>query len=48
MAPEPHRGTVAHPGLVPHVAAKIAEVKGVDVAEVFEATREATRRTYGI
>jgi Tat protein secretion system quality control protein TatD with DNase activity len=34
--------------LVPHVAAKIAEVKGVDVAEVFEATREATRRTYGI
>ena len=48
MAPEPHRGTVAHPGMVPHVAAKIAEVKGVDVAEVFEATREATRRTYGI
>ena len=47
MAPVPRRGEIAHPGLVPHIAKVIADVKGVTVEEVFAATREATRRTYG-
>ena len=41
------RREIAHPGLVPHIAKVIADVKGVTVEEVFAATREATRRTYG-
>ena len=47
MAPTPRRGEVAHPGHVPLIAAKIAEIKRVSAAEVFVATREATRRVYG-
>ena len=38
-APGPHRGAVAHPGHVPHIARKIAEVKGVGHAEVFARCR---------
>jgi TatD DNase family protein len=48
MAPAPRRGEVAHPGHVPYIAAKIAEIKGVSIEEVFVAAREATRRVYGI
>ena len=48
MAPVPRRGEVAHPGHVPYIAAKIAEIKGVSIEEVFVAAREATRRVYGI
>ena len=48
MAPAPRRGEVAHPGHVPLIAVKIAEIKGVSAAEVFVAAREATRRVYGI
>ena len=47
MAPAPHRGAVAHPGHVPHIAKKIAEVKGVRAEEVFAQCRANTRRTYG-
>lgn len=47
MAPVPHRGSPAHPGHVPYIAAKIAEVKGVAVEDVFRAARENTRRVYG-
>lgn len=47
MAPVPHRGSPAHPGHVPHVAAKIAQVKAVTTAEVFSAARANTRRVYG-
>ena len=47
MAPVPHRGEPAHPGHVPHIATKIAEVKGCTVEDVFRAARENTRRVYG-
>ena len=47
MAPVPHRGEVAHPGLVPHIAEKIAEIKGVGVDDVFRAARAATEAVYG-
>lgn len=48
MAPTPKRGEIAHPGHVPYVALKIAEIKGVAVGDVLVAARDATRRIYGI
>ena len=47
VRPVPHRGEVAHPGLVPHIAEKIAEIKGVGVDDVFRAARAATEAVYG-
>jgi len=39
LAPVPHRGKVNNPAWVPHVAAKLAEVKQISVERVAEATR---------
>lgn len=47
MAPEPHRGRVAHPGHVVHVAEGVAKTKGVPQEEVFKVCRENTRQLYG-
>ena len=38
LAPVPHRGKVNNPAWVPHVAAKLAEVKQVSLERVAEAT----------
>jgi TatD DNase family protein len=38
LAPVPHRGKTNTPAFVPHVAALVAELKGVDVATVADAT----------
>lgn len=38
LAPVPHRGKTNNPSYVPHVAQQIAEIKGLSVAEVGEAT----------
>lgn len=40
LAPVPYRGKTNSPALVPHVAACIADVKGVSVERVAQATRE--------
>jgi len=48
MCPSPFRGQTAHPGHVHRVAERIAEVKGVPLAEVMAATRESCRVVYGI
>jgi TatD DNase family protein len=48
LAPIPHRGKPAHPGHIPLIARKIAELKGVAVETVYAAARENTRRIYGI
>lgn len=48
LAPIPHRGKPAHPGHIPLIAAKIAELKNVEPAEVYRAARENTRMIYGI
>jgi hypothetical protein len=48
LAPAPHRGKPAHPGHVPLIARKIAEVKGVTPQAVFAAARDNTRRIYGV
>lgn len=48
LAPIPHRGKPAHPGHIPLIAHKIAELKGVGVDVVYAAARENTRKVYGI
>lgn len=48
MAPEPHRGKRNSSLYLPHVAEKIAEIKGIAVEEVIQITNENGRRMYGI
>lgn len=48
LAPIPHRGKPAHPGHIPRIAAKIAELKGIPVEEVYRHARRNTERIYGI
>jgi TatD DNase family protein len=48
LAPVPHRGKPAHPGHIPLIAQKIAELKGVTVEAVYAAARDNTREVYGI
>lgn len=38
LAPVPHRGRMNEPGFVPHVAAEIARLRGIDVADVEAST----------
>jgi TatD DNase family protein len=40
LAPMPHRGKTNQPAWVAHVAASLAAIKGLDVAEVARATSE--------
>jgi TatD DNase family protein len=37
-----------HSGYIPLIAKKIAELKGVTLAEVFQQVRENTKEMYGI
>lgn len=48
MAPVPHRGKVAHPGMIPLVANKVAEIKEESLEHVITTTRENVRRMYGV
>ena len=48
MAPEPHRGERSHSGLIPFVAAKAAEVRGVSCEEIAEVTEKNARELFGI
>lgn len=50
MIPDPHRdqGHICHSGYVPMVAQKIADLKGINVVEVYRQTRINTREAYGI
>lgn len=47
LAPVPHRGKPNEPAWVAHVAARLAQVKGVTVEEVGRATTAAFRRLFG-
>ena len=47
LAPEPHRGKPAHPGHIPLVLAKLAELKGVTTEEMMTATTGNALRVYG-
>lgn len=46
LAPVPHRGKVNDPSLVPHVAARIAELRNLSVAEVAKATTDNFHRLF--
>jgi TatD DNase family protein len=48
LAPVPHRGKPAHPGHIPLIARKIAELKGISESVIFEAARRNTRTLYGV
>src|SRR5690606_1437372 len=46
LAPVPHRGKTNTPALVPHVAAQLAELKGVSVEAIAEATGRNFERLF--
>jgi len=48
LAPVPHRGKLNTPALVPHVAAKLAELKGLDLVETARAVRRNFERLFGL
>jgi TatD DNase family protein len=48
LAPAPHRGRTNSPAFVPWVAARLAEVKGISVEEVAQATRVNFEQLFGI
>ena len=48
MAPEPFRGKRNDPGYLPQMAKKLAEIRGISVEEVIEATTENAKRLYRI
>lgn len=48
MAPVPHRGKPCHPGHIPLIAQKIAELKGVTVEEVYAHARKNTKEMYSV
>ncbi len=48
LAPVPFRGKPNHPGLLPYIAAKVAETLSRDLAEVAEQTRLNGRRLFNI
>jgi TatD DNase family protein len=48
LAPAPYRGKVNSPAYVPFVAAKLAELKGLDVAEVAAATTRNVEELFAL
>jgi TatD DNase family protein len=48
LAPEPRRGRVNDPSLVPHVAARIAAERGTSVEHVARVTRVNFERLFGV
>ena len=48
LAPVPHRGKSNEPAYVPHVAAKLAELQGVDVGAIATATTANFYRLFNI
>lgn len=48
MAPEPHRGKTNRPDYTLYVAKKIAEIRGMDVQELIDATRQNAKKMFNI
>lgn len=48
MAPEPYRGKRNHPGYLPKMAEKLAQIRGIPVEEVIRVTTENAKRLYRI
>jgi TatD DNase family protein len=47
LTPEPLRGSPNEPGFLPHTGAKLAEIWGMDSAEVARMTSETAARVFG-
>ncbi len=48
MAPEPYRGQTCHPGYIPFIAKRVAEIHGTTTEEVLKITRDNVKKVYGI
>ena len=48
MAPEPYRGKRNHPGYLPRMAEKLAQIRGIPVEDVIRVTTENAKRLYRI
>ena len=48
LAPHPHRGKRNEPAYVPHVAEKLAEIRGMPVEELARITADNGRRLFGV
>ncbi len=48
LAPVPHRGRINEPSFVPHVAAMLAQVRGVDVERIAQLTTRNFQRTFSV
>lgn len=48
LAPDPFRGKRNEPAYIPRIAAKVAEIKGIELAEVAEVTTRNAVRLFGI
>ncbi|KAI9018217.1 hypothetical protein DFJ74DRAFT_757499 [Hyaloraphidium curvatum] len=48
IPPEPFRGKVGHPGLIPYIAERIAYIKDVSVDEVYEHALRNSKACYGL
>lgn len=48
MAPEPFRGKRCDSGMIPYIAEKIAEVKGLDAQSVLDICTENTKKLFSI
>ena len=48
MAPEPYRGKRNHPGYLPRMAEKLAEIRGLPVEDVIRITTQNAKRLYRI
>ena len=48
MSPEPFRGRRCHPGLLPYMARKLAEIRGLAEEDVIRITTENAKRMYRI
>jgi TatD DNase family protein len=46
LAPEPHRGQRNEPSYIKFVAAKIAELRGISLEEVLQATKDNTKNLF--
>ena len=48
MAPEPYRGKRNDPGMLPKMAEKLAEIRGISYEEAVKTTTENAKRLYRI
>lgn len=48
LAPQSHRGKTNEPSFIPEIASMIAQLKGISLEEVADATRDNAKRLFGL